>query len=131
MAQPSSSESFLTAYDLSMDADSIKQSIANHIEYTRVKDQYTTHPLDFFWAVARATRDRMVDRWNKTQRGYYDRRVKRIYYLSLEFLLGRLLEDSLLSLGILEPTRQAMRELGLDLDALLAVEPDAGLGSGG
>jgi starch phosphorylase len=122
---------FLTAFDLGMDQPAIKQSIANHVEYTRVKDEYTVTALDLFWAVARVARDRMVDRWNKTQQGYHRQRRKRVYYLSLEFLLGRLLQDSLLNLGILEPTRQAVADLGFDLDTLLEAEPDAGLGNGG
>ncbi|HEY3236581.1 MAG TPA: glycogen/starch/alpha-glucan phosphorylase, partial [Polyangiaceae bacterium] len=125
------SQSYLTAFDFGMDEESIKQSIANHIEYTRVRDGFSAQPLDFFWAVARSARDRMVDRWNKTSRRYYEQRAKRIYYLSLEFLLGRLLEDALHNLGILEPTRKALASFDVDLNELFEAEQDAGLGNGG
>src|SRR5882757_8298602 len=109
----------LTSYDLGMDAKSIEVSIANHVEYTLGKDEYSVTPRDFFWAVARAARDRMMDRWNKTQQGFYQRDAKRIYYLSMEYLLGRLLKDGLLNLGIYEETRAAMHNLGEDLDQIL------------
>jgi starch phosphorylase len=73
----------------------------------------------------------MLDRWNKTQQRYYDQDCKRVYYLSLEFLIGRLLDDGLINLDIREKTRVALSELGLDLDKLTEQEWDAGLGNGG
>lgn len=123
--------SYLTASDLGMDKRSIKQSVANHIEYTQGKDEYSATPLDFFWALARSARDRMFDRWNKTQQGYYVRDVRRVYYLSLEFLPGRLLEDGLYSLGIHDEAESALSELGLKLSDLAEMEVDPGLGNGG
>jgi starch phosphorylase len=114
-----------------MDAGSLQVSIANHIEYTLGKDEHSVTPRDFFWAVARAARDRMMDRWHKTQQGFVERRAKRVYYLSMEYLLGRLLRDGLSNLGILEPTRRALATLGQDLDAILDEEVDPGLGNGG
>jgi len=124
-------ESYLTSSDLGLDKDSIKRSIANHIEYTRVTDESSATPLDFYWAVARSVRDRMVDRWNKTQHSAHAPTARRVYYLSLEFLLGRLLETNLLNVGLYEPVREALAELGYDIQDLLAEEQDAGLGNGG
>ncbi len=124
-------ESYLTSSDLGLDKDSIKRSIANHIEYTRVADESSATPLDFYWAVARSVRDRMVDRWNKTQHSAHAPTARRVYYLSLEFLLGRLLETNLLNVELYEPVREALAELGYDIQDLLAEEQDAGLGNGG
>ncbi|MBK8172379.1 MAG: glycogen/starch/alpha-glucan phosphorylase [Sandaracinaceae bacterium] len=121
----------LTKYDLGMDAESIKVSIANHVEYTLGKDEYSLTARDVMWSVARASRDRMMDRWTKTQQGYYDDDVKRVYYLSMEYLLGRLLRDGLLNLGILEETRAALKDIGVELDEIVEQEPDPGLGNGG
>ncbi len=122
---------FLTGYDLPLDRESLKLGVANHVEYTQGKDEYSTTPLDFYCAAARTTRDRLLDRWNKTQQSYYREDKRRVYYLSLEFLLGRLFEDSLLNLGIYAPMEQALSSLGLQLSELAQVEPDAGLGNGG
>jgi starch phosphorylase len=121
----------LTDYDLGMDADALKLAIANHVEYTLGKDEYSVTPRDFFWATARAARDRMIDRWNKTQQGYYERDARRVYYLSMEYLLGRLLRDGLSNLGVLEETRAALANFGEDLDAICEQEHDPGLGNGG
>lgn len=121
----------LTKYDLGMDAESIKVSIANHVEYTLGKDEYSLTARDVMWSVARAARDRMMDRWTKTQKQNYEDDVKRVYYLSMEYLLGRLLRDGLLNLGILDETRAALKDIGEDLDQICEQEPDPGLGNGG
>ena len=121
----------LTNYDLGMDAAALQLAIANHVEYTLGKDEYSVTPRDFFWATARAARDRMIDRWNKTQQGYYERDARRVYYLSMEYLLGRLLRDGLSNLGVLEETRAGLANFGEDLDAVCEQEHDPGLGNGG
>jgi starch phosphorylase len=82
-------------------------------------------------ATAFAVRDCMVDRWLPSTQAAYAGGAKRVYYLSLEFLIGRLLFDSLNNLGILEPMRAALGELGVDLNTLRDIEPDAALGNGG
>jgi starch phosphorylase len=123
--------SYFIEQDLGMDVEAIKRSFASHIEYTQCKDEFSVTRLDFFQSLARVARDRMFDRWNETQQEYYAKDAKRIYYLSLEFLLGRLLRDGLLNLGILEQTRKALSDLGVDLDQVLDAEVDAGLGNGG
>jgi starch phosphorylase len=122
---------YLTVFDLGMDKEAIKRSFANHVEYTQGKDRFSATPLDFFQALATSVRDRMLDRWNKTQQRYYDDDLKRVYYLSMEFLIGRLLDDGLVNLDMQAPAREALLELGLDLNRLSDEEWDAGLGNGG
>ena len=122
---------YLTGYDLPLDKESLKLGVANHIEYTQGKDEFSATQLDYFMAAAYATRDRLFDRWNKTQQTYYRRDQKRVYYLSMEFLLGRLFEDSLSNLGIRETMNASLSELGLDSAELAEAEYDAGLGNGG
>jgi starch phosphorylase len=123
--------SFLTVHDLGMDKESIKLSFANHIEYTQGKDQYSVTPLDSLHSLMLSVRDRMYDRWNKTQQEYYRSDKKRVYYLSMEFLIGRLLHASVFNLDIVGPTRQALEELGLDLTEICDQEWEPGLGNGG
>jgi starch phosphorylase len=123
--------SYLTEQDLGMDREAIKRSLAMHVEYTQGKDQYSVTKLDFFQSLARATRDRMVDRWNKTTQRNRDPGIKRVYYLSLEFLMGRLLRDGLMNLDLLDATREALADLGLEQEEILDAEWDAALGNGG
>jgi len=122
---------YLTAYDLPLDRDSLRLGVANHIEYTQGKDEFTATQLDYFMAAAYATRDRLFDRWNKTQQHYYRKDQRRVYYLSMEFLLGRLFEDSLSNLGIRESMNAALSDLGMETSELAEAEYDAGLGNGG
>ncbi|MEJ5360288.1 MAG: glycogen/starch/alpha-glucan phosphorylase [Desulfobacterales bacterium] len=114
-----------------MDAQSIQLSFASHLQYSLCKDQYTATHRDLYLALALAARDRLIERWIQTQQGYYKADVKRVYYLSAEYLMGRVLLQNLLNLGIYEETRRAMEELSIDLEALAAEEPDMGLGNGG
>ncbi len=113
------------------DADTLKRAFADHLQYSQGKDEHTATQLDRYFAVAYAVRDRMTRRWIETQQTYYKRDAKRVYYLSLEFLMGRALENNLINLGLHGPMRAALADLGLDLSDLLAQEPDAGLGNGG
>ncbi len=86
---------------------------------------------DWLLATAIAVRDLAVDRWLASIDAAYQQGEKRVYYLSLEFLVGRLLFDNLNNLGIMDAVRQALAELDVDLDRLRALEPDAALGNGG
>ena len=115
----------------SLDKESLKRSFLEWLTYSVGKDAYTATSRDWFSAVALAVRDRLVDNWMTTTRGYYDRDQKRVYYLSLEFLIGRLLNNSLANLGVVDVCREGLSDLGLDLDAIINVEPDAALGNGG
>jgi starch phosphorylase len=131
MEQHPSKWRFFTESDLGTDLESLKRSFAGHVEYSLAKDEFSVTQLDLFQALARTLRERMLDRWNKTQQRYYKSDSKRVYYLSLEFLLGRLLKDGMLNLGILDDARRALAELEVDLDQLVEEEIDAGLGNGG
>jgi starch phosphorylase len=113
------------------DVPSLKGSILDHLRYRLAKDQYTATPRDYYQALVYAVHDRLIDGWVRTQQQYYDTDRKRVYYLSIEFLLGRLLDDALINLGLQRACRQALAELGLDLDTLCELEWDAGLGNGG
>jgi len=108
-----------------------RDAIVHKLVYAVGKDR--RHALDHDWliATALATRDQIVERWMEaTRRTYRDGR-KRVYYFSLEFLIGRLLLDALGNLGLVAIAREALAELGVDLDKLRRLEPDAALGNGG
>ncbi len=109
----------------------ILHSFTDHLLYSLAKDQYSATMHDKFMALALTVRERLTERWIATQQRYYKKDAKRVYYLSAEFLLGRALGNNLINLGVLEACREAMRMVGIDLDALLEEEIDAGLGNGG
>ncbi|MCY1020642.1 glycogen/starch/alpha-glucan phosphorylase [Pyxidicoccus sp. MSG2] len=113
------------------DAASMRRSFLDHVRYSRGKNYETSTAHDRFMALSLAVRDRLADRWVKTARTYYEQDVKRAYYLSAEYLLGRALGNNLLSLGMHDAAAECMREVGVDLTNLLEMEPDAGLGNGG
>jgi starch phosphorylase len=114
-----------------MDADAIQTSFAAHLEYSLSKDQYTFTTRDLYHALGLSARDRLIERWIRTQQMYYDHDVKRVYYLSAEYLMGRMLINNLINLGIYEETKKAVEDLRLDLEEITEMEPDAGLGNGG
>ncbi|MEO5574112.1 MAG: glycogen/starch/alpha-glucan phosphorylase [Gammaproteobacteria bacterium] len=119
-------------YDnLALDVESIKRSLANHLEYSAGQDLISARDQDWFNVVAYTVRDRLVDRWMETMRTYYREDVKRIYYLSLEFLMGRTLTNSLLSMGFVDECYQALHDIGLNMEDIRELEADAGLGNGG
>ncbi len=109
----------------------IKQSMRDHLLYTVGKDAYNATSRDWFIAAAFAMRDRLVDRWMSTRRGYDERDAKRVYYLSMEFLIGRTLTNGMINLGLYEAFRQATEELGYDFDELQGWEVEPALGNGG
>jgi len=109
----------------------LQRSFLAHVSYTRAKGWKTATGLDRFMAIAMAVRDRLTERWVATQRTYHEQDVKRVCYLSAEYLLGRALGNNLMALGLMDAARQALSELGVSLEDLLEVEPDAGLGNGG
>jgi starch phosphorylase len=113
------------------DPSSVRRGFLEHMRYSRGKNPETATAHDRFMALSLAVRDRLAARWVKTARTYYEQDVKRAYYLSAEYLLGRALGNNLINLGMYEAAEQAMREVGVDLPTLLEMEPDAGLGNGG
>ena len=114
-----------------LDPDSIVESFAHRMMYSVARDEFNATDENAFQALAFAVRDRLMDRWFTTQDTYYRRDVKRVYYLSLEFLLGRLLVSSIVNLGANGNYDAAMKKIGLDLERLAERENDAGLGNGG
>jgi starch phosphorylase len=109
----------------------LQRGIVDALIYDVGKDPVTARGRDWLMALSRVTRDRLVDRWMQTTRRQYQQNVKRIYYLSMEFLIGRTLTNSLLATGLAEEARAALYQLGLDLEELRELEPDAALGNGG
>ena len=87
------------------DPDTLKRAFANHLQYSQGKDEHSATALDRYFAVAYTIRDRMMRRWITTQQRYYKQDAKRVYYLSLEFLMGKALENNLLNLGLYENMR--------------------------
>ena len=116
---------------LGTDATSLKRSIANRLVYTIGKDYITAQTRDWFFTLAYTVRDRLIERWMETMRSYYHHDAKRVYYLSLEFLIGRSLSNSLLNLGFVDECRAALGDMDLDLEQLREMENDAALGNGG
>ena len=114
-----------------LDADGILTAFAHRMKHTVAKDEHTATDFDVYQALAYAVRDRLTDRWFETQSAYYVADTKRVYYLSLEFLLGRALVHNIINLGAHDACTQAMRRVGLDLEMLHEQEWDAGLGNGG
>ncbi len=115
----------------SAEAAALRDDVLRRLTYTVCKDKASASPRDWFIATALATRDRVVASWLATTKRNYQQDRRRVYYLSLEFLVGRLLIDGLTNLGLTEPMREALAGLGVDLDKLRALEPDAALGNGG
>lgn len=91
------------------DIKSIQKSFANHLTCSLSKDTYSATKLDIYKSIAYTVRDRLVERWIATQRSYFDNDVKRVYYLSLEFLMGRALGNNLINLDFsMNATRRCM-----------------------
>jgi len=113
------------------DVSAFRHAVLDKLTYMVGKDPGHAQDHDWFVATALAVRDRIVDRWMDATRSTYRDGRKRVYYFSLEFLIGRLLFDALGNLGITATVREALRDLGVDLDRLRKLEPDAALGNGG
>jgi len=109
----------------------IKLSFMNNLEYRLAKDKYTATAHDNYLAMSLTVRDRIVERWIDTQQKYHDINAKRVYYLSMEFLIGRLFMSNVHNLGMWNSTKAAVEEMGMDLNEMRDQELDAGLGNGG
>jgi starch phosphorylase len=120
-----------TEHVLDPEVAELRDAIVAKLLYSVGKDLTTARPRDWFMATALATRDRIVDHWMDATRLNNLKGHKRVYYLSLEFLLGRLLADGLRNLHALDTARHALAELGIDFDEIVIEEPDAALGNGG
>ena len=118
---------------LARDAEvaAFRTAVLDKLTYAVGKDPEHAFEHDWFEAIALAARDHMVDHWMDHTRQIYRKSQKRVYYLSLEFLIGRLLYDSLSNLGLLDIAREALSGLDVDLERIRLLEPDAALGNGG
>ena len=114
-----------------MKPEGMKNALVNHLIYSVGKDPEHAVPRDWCVALSLAVRDRVVDHWMESTRRTYHRDAKRVYDLSMEFLIGRLLADTIANLGLTEACETALSELGVDFDQIAREEPDAALGNGG
>ncbi|TFY65313.1 hypothetical protein EVJ58_g2047 [Rhodofomes roseus] len=117
--------------ELDKDVPSIAKSIVNQVQTSLARQAYNLDNLGAYQAAALAVRDNLILNWNDTQLHYTRKEPKRAYYLSLEFLMGRTLDNALLNLGLKQPYNEAVNKLGFALEDLLEQERDAGLGNGG
>jgi len=113
------------------DAPSLREAIADRLLYSLGKDRGTATPRDWFQATALAVRDRMMPRWMAAMHATDQRPGKHVYYLSAEFLIGRLLSNTLLNLGLDAGVHAALSDLDVDLADIQFIEQDAALGNGG
>ncbi len=115
----------------SITADALRERILFHIKYSRCKTWQIATDFDKLDSLAHAVRDFAVDRMVATQKAYLETDIKRIYYLSLEFLIGRSLMNNMIALGICSEAMKAAEELDMDIRRICGMEEDAGLGNGG
>ncbi|WP_051630423.1 glycogen/starch/alpha-glucan phosphorylase [Afifella pfennigii] len=112
-------------------AEDMRRLIVDKLIYSVGKDPQNAVRQDWSAALILAVRDQLVDRWMQSTRKAYREDQKRVYYLSMEFLIGRLLKDTILNLGLEKHVREALASLGRDYEQILRSEPDAALGNGG
>lgn len=113
------------------DRQTFTHSIADHMEYTLAKHERISNQRDFYAATAHAVRDYLVENANDVNYLSYKHNVKRVYYLSMEYLMGRAFCNTMINMGFYPLAKSILDEFGLDLDTLMELEDDAGLGNGG
>ncbi len=111
--------------------DEIDTEIRRHSRYALGRDGEALSQRELFWTLALAARDKMVDGMFAAEQRYTENKAKRLYYLSMEFLMGRTLGNTLINLGLWESCREALEKRGVDIDEVRETEPDAALGNGG
>ncbi len=116
---------------LPVEIAAFEEAVQRHVRYSLGKQQSQASAYDVFMAASLAVRDLVIDRMFETEARYQAAGAKRLYYLSMEFLMGRSLGNNLQALGILELCHRALQELGIDVEEVRDAEPDAGLGNGG
>ena len=113
------------------DVAAFKRAVANKLIYAVGKDPVAASQDDWLNATAMAVRDQLVERWMTTTRANYAQDLKRVYYLSMEFLIGRTFTNAMLAVDLHDTVREALADFGVDMAALAEREPDAALGNGG
>lgn len=113
------------------DKEAFKKEVVSNVKLLFRKTLDEANPQEVFQAVSLAVKDDVIDRWIATHKEYEKQDVKTVYYLSMEFLMGRALGNTMLNLGSHKEMKEALEELGLDLNIIEDEEPDAALGNGG
>ncbi len=121
----------VAAMNPTLTPEEINTEICRHVKYALGRDCEDLSERDLFWSLALAARDRMVDGMFATEQRYTEANAKRLYYLSMEFLMGRTLGNTLINLGLWDSCREALKLRGVDIDEVRETEPDAALGNGG
>jgi starch phosphorylase len=111
--------------------ESLREDIKLHLRHTLAKDEYSQTNWDKYRSVVLTLLDRLHDRWITTQQQYHFSGVKRVYYISMEYLIGRLLDNMVVNMDVQQEIADACADLGLDYDEIREAEWDAGLGNGG
>ncbi|WP_404403012.1 glycogen/starch/alpha-glucan phosphorylase [Pelagibacterium halotolerans] len=113
------------------DAQSLRNEILEKLTYSVGKDPIVARRTDWLTATILTIRDRIIDQWMESTRDTWRNSKKRVYYLSLEFLIGRLMRDAVSNLNLMDEMREALASFDVDMDELIEREPDAALGNGG
>ncbi|MER8698219.1 glycogen/starch/alpha-glucan phosphorylase [Mesorhizobium sp. M1088] len=113
------------------DPKTLAEEVLQALKYRVGKGTNVATQYDWLTASIKVVRDRIVDHWMQATQEAYAQQEKRVYYLSLEFLIGRLMRDAFSNLGLMDNMREALSSLGVDLDIIATLEPDAALGNGG
>ncbi|WP_443112593.1 glycogen/starch/alpha-glucan phosphorylase [Devosia sp. ZB163] len=111
--------------------EALQAEILENLIYSIGKDPIVARPHDWLKATILTVRDHIIDQWMESSRETWRTSNKRVYYLSLEFLIGRLMRDAMSNIGAMEPVRAALKNFNVDLGDLINLEPDAALGNGG
>jgi len=124
-------DSYNVSSRVDMTTEALRKDISQHLHYSLAKDRHSADNWDYYNAVAMSVMDRLNHRWLETQSSYYEKDTKRVYYISMEFLIGRLLDNALINLGIKDILKTSLEKLDLDYEKIRGSEWDAGLGNGG
>ncbi|WVY93404.1 hypothetical protein V8G54_032492 [Vigna mungo] len=116
---------------LKNDPLSLQKDILNHVEYTVARSRFSFDDFEAYQALSHSVRDRLIERWHDTHSYFKRTKPKRLYFLSLEFLMGRSLSNSVINLGIQDQYAEALSQLGFEFEVLAEQEGDAALGNGG
>ncbi|XP_010245593.1 PREDICTED: glycogen phosphorylase 1-like [Nelumbo nucifera] len=116
---------------LKNDPLSLQKDILHHVEYTVARSRFSFDDFEAYQALSHSVRDRLIERWHDTHQYFKRKDPKRLYFLSLEYLMGRSLSNSVINLGIKDQCADALRQLGFEFEVLAEQEGDAALGNGG
>jgi starch phosphorylase len=118
-------------FNIEATAEGIRASILNHLKYSLARDTGSATKRDWWISTSHAVQDRILERFIDTMAAQSDGNSRRLYYLSLEYLMGRMLHNNIVNSGLYAATRDALKSLNLDIEDIFEVEEDMGLGNGG